>query len=321
MDLIYTNADREDLGVLLDYELDLAFGEDENDFECRIQAAAHCCEAGSFLYIEGTEYGGIIDSIEINTASNDVIYRGRTWHGILNSKVLEPDSGKAYLIVSGEANTVLGTLIARMGLADLFEASAAASGLTINNYKMNRYITGYDGIRKMLASVGGQLLISFRNGKVVLSAAEKYDYSQDEEFDSDLVEFTLRKNYKAVNHLICLGSGELEQRMIVHLYADSSGNISQTQTVTGLDEYTAVFDYSNVESEEELIKSGTEELQKLWEPADLSIDFDADSDSFGVGDIVGAYDNITGMTVSAAIIKKIVTVKNGHTTISYKVGE
>ena len=73
--------------------------------------------------------------------------------------------------------------------------------------------------------------------------------------------------------------------------------------------------------EEELIKSGTEELQKLWEPADLSIDFDADSDSYGVGDIVGAYDNITGMTVSAAIIKKIVTIKKGQTTISYKVGE
>ena len=33
MDLIYTNANRVDQGVLLDYELDLAFGADENNFE------------------------------------------------------------------------------------------------------------------------------------------------------------------------------------------------------------------------------------------------------------------------------------------------
>ena len=32
MDLIYANNQMEDIGVLLDYEFDLAFGSDENDF-------------------------------------------------------------------------------------------------------------------------------------------------------------------------------------------------------------------------------------------------------------------------------------------------
>ena len=49
MDLIYTNPDRVDIGVLHEYELDLAFGADENNFEGTINAAAHCCEAGSYL--------------------------------------------------------------------------------------------------------------------------------------------------------------------------------------------------------------------------------------------------------------------------------
>ena len=43
MDLIYMNDNKEDLGVLLDYEMDMAFGQDENNFECTINAAAHCC--------------------------------------------------------------------------------------------------------------------------------------------------------------------------------------------------------------------------------------------------------------------------------------
>lgn len=321
MDLIYTNPNREDIGVLQDYELDLAFGADENNFECTVQAASHCCEEGSLLYFEGTEYGGIVDGIRSKSDTKEVIYSGRTWHGILNSKVLEPDSGAAYLTVSGEANTVLADLLTRMMLTDLFEASNEDSGLTIGSYQMNRYISGYDGIMKMLSSVGAKLRIAYQGDKVVLSAVEKYDYSTDEEFDSDLVDFDIKKNFKTVNHLVCLGSGELEARMVLHLYADKSGNISQTQTQFGMDEVAAVYDYSNVESEEELLLNGTEELRKQWEPDKLSVDFDDTSDSYGVGDIVGAFDNITGVSVSSAITKKIVTIKNGQITISYKVGD
>lgn len=321
MDLIFTNKNREDMGVLQDYELDMAFGADENNFECTIQAAAHRCEAGSFLYFEGTEYGGIVDGIRSKSGSQEVIYSGRTWHGILNSKVIEPDSGAAYLTLTGEANAVLGSLAERMALSDLFEASGEDSGFTITGYQMNRYITGYYGIVKMLASVGAKLVVTFKGGKVVMSAAAKHDYSKDEDFDSDLVDFDIKKQFKTVNHLICLGTGELENRMVIHLYADTEGNISQTQTQFGMDEVATVYDYSSVESEDELLSGGKEELKKLWEPDKLDVDFDDTTDSYDVGDIVGAVDNITGITVSAAITKKIVTIKNGLITISYKVGD
>ena len=321
MDLIYTNPDREDIGVLQNYDMDLAFGADENNFECTISAAAHCCEAGSLLYMEGTEYGGIVDGIQSKSDTQEVVYSGRTWHGILNSKVIEPDSGSAYLKITGEANSVLGSLIARMGVSDLFEASSEVSGLNIKNYQMNRYISGYDGILKMLGSVGAKLQVTFRGGKVILSAVARYDFAQDEEFDSDQVDFDIKKKFKTVNHLICLGSGELQNRMVIHLFADQDGNISQTQTQFGMDEFAEVYDYSNVESEAELISGGEERLKSLWEPVELSVDFDDSSDKYAVGDIVGAIDNITGISVSAEITKKIVTIKNGQITISYKVGE
>ena len=318
MDLIYTNPSREDLGVLQNYDMDLAFGADENNFECTIRADAHCCEAGSLLYMEGTEYGGIIDAIQSKSDTQEVVYSGRTWHGILNSKVIEPDSGEAHLKLTGEANAVIGSLIARMGVSSLFEASSEASGLNIKNYQMNRYIGGYDGILKMLGSVGARLQVAFKGNKVILSAVARYD---DEEFDSDLIDFDIKKRFKTVNHMICLGSGELENRTVIHLYADQNGNISHTQTQFGMDEFTEVYDYSSVESEDELLSGGKERLKSLWEPAELSVDFDDSSDKYAVGDIVGAYDNITGISVSAAITKKIVTIKNGQITISYKVGE
>ncbi len=315
------NTFKEDIGVILDYELDLAFGKDENNFELCIQAEAHCCEAGYYLYIEGTEYGGIIDGIKSDTESKEVTYLGRTWQGLLNSKIIQPDAGAAYLIVSGEANSVISSLLSRLSLGGLFEASTDNSGLTIGAYKMNRYIAGYDGIIKMLKTVNATLRFTFQNGKVILSAVPKHDYTQDEEFNSDQVSFRVKKDYKSVNHLICLGSGELENRTVIHLYADKNGNISNVQTEFGVDEYADVYDYSSVESVEELESSGKEKLKELWAQDELSIDFDDTSDAYGLGDIVGAYDNVTKISVAAEIIKKIVTIKNGQITISYEVGE
>jgi hypothetical protein len=322
MDMIYMNGALEDIGVLQEYEMDMAFGLDENDFECRIQKKAHCCEAGFYLYAEGTEYGGIIDSIESNTGSGEVVYSGRTWHGMLNSKVLEPDSGEDYLTVSGEANAVIGSLLSRMGLSAMFSASSANSGLTISGYKMNRYITGYDGIVKMLKAVDGKLKLSFKGGKAVLSAEPRHDYSQDEEFDADLVSFQAKKNFNPVNHLVCLGAGTLADRLVVHLYADANGKISQTQTFTGMKEISEVYDYSAIETEEELIKEGTSKLKSYWSVANaIDIDFDADSDIYDVGDVIGAVDNITGLQTTAMVEKKIVTIKNGKIKIALTPGK
>jgi hypothetical protein len=321
VDLIYTNADREDIGVLLDFELDLAIGKDENDFECSMAANLHCCELGSLLYMEGTEYGGIVDSIESDTANNAVIYSGRTWHGILNSKIIEPSSGQAYLTVSGEANTVIASLLSRLGLTELFEASSEDSGLNISGYQMNRYIEGYDGIKKMLKAVGGKLLFNYMGDKVVLSAVPIHDYSEDEEFDSDLIDLNIKKSERTVNHLICLGKGELVERTVIHLYADKNGTISHTQTYEGLAECVAVYDYPNVESTEELEAKGIEHLEKLWQPEEIKVDFSGDEQSFDIGDIVGGVDNITGISAATEITKKIVTIKNSKITISYEVGE
>lgn len=321
MDLIYMNADREDVGVMQDYELDLAYGADENDFECQIVLGNHCCEAGYFIYCEGTEYGGIIDGIEVDTAKDEVIYHGRTWHGFLDSKVIEPDVGEDYLIVSGEANGVLGSIIDRLALSDLFVASSEASGITISSYKMNRYITGYKGIRKMLKASGAKLLVAFKNGFVELSAVPLVDYSQDEQFDTDQVEFSVKKNSHPINHVICLGKGELSEREVIHIYADSEGNLGERQSLTGIQEVAAVYENTNAESSEELEQGGIDLLRESWASDEIEFDFNSNDASYDVGDIVGAVERVTGIEVSEEITKKIVTINKNTTTISYKVGE
>lgn len=341
MDLIYMNSEMVDQGVLQDFEMDLAFGANENNFECKIPSNMHCCDAGYYLYIEGTEYGGTVDSIEVISETEEIIYSGRTWHGIIGSKIIMPllngesstgdvtiksqDSNGVsyvdkYLVISGDANKCIQFIVNRLGLSSLFRASTEASN-TINNFKFDRFIDGYSGIVKMLKSAGLRLAVEYSDGNVVLSAKTQHNYATDEEFDSDLVDMQLKKMGNTVNHLVCLGSGELENRTIIHLFADENGNISQTQTQFGIDEYAAVYDYSAVESEEELLKQGTEHLASLWLPDEMVIKLDDSSDFYHVGDIVGATDNITGLSATATIRKKIVTIRDGQISISYEVGE
>ena len=79
---------KRDIGVMQNFTLDLAYGEDENNFELTTVTENNVCQSGYYIYAEGTDYGGIIDGIEVKTNSGLLCYKGRTWHGILESKII-----------------------------------------------------------------------------------------------------------------------------------------------------------------------------------------------------------------------------------------
>lgn len=265
MDLIYTDKNRKDINVLSDYELDEAFGKSENNFSLKISLSEHCMEPGCVIYAENTEYGGIIDTLNPNTKDSTLTYKGRTWHGILNSKVLEPDAGEDYLILSGEANSVLKEIITRLKLNDVFSVSEEDSGIEIIHYQCSRYPCAYDEIRKMLYEFMGKLTINCQMKTVLLSVSSLYDYSADEEWDANQLDFTIEKNYHPVNHLICLGGGDLKDRHVIHLFTDENGGIQpysfydnpyqdadyildkRNQILKEQEEVVEVYDYGNAQ--------------------------------------------------------------------------
>lgn len=320
MDLIYTNADLVDQGVLQDCMLDLAFGADENDFELEVPAEGVTLEAGALLYIEGTEYGGMVDGMRYTSADGVKRYTGRTWHGILNSKVIQPDAGSDYYTVSGDANAVLAVVLQRLSLSALFVAADGSSGLSVS-YQFNRYCGGYDGLRAMLDSVGGKLRMEvLGTGRVRLSAVPVTRYVKENEWDSDRMTIDATQLWHPVNHLICLGKGDLRQRQVVHLYADANGDLSTTQTSTGLAERVAVYDYANAESLESLTANGMAKLAE-YQAGDSCKASLADSETvYDIGDVVGVCDAVTGLSVETTITKKIVTISGGVVTVSYKTG-
>ena len=320
MDLIYTDAKRVDQGVLSAYSFDLSFGASENDFEMTLGASEPTLQFGAFVYIEGTEYGGIVDGKNTNSNTNSITYKGRTWHGILNSKIVEPDPGADYLIVSGDANQVIAELIERFGLGSLFVADSELSGIKITNYKFKRYCLGYDEICDMLSSKGAKLKIVWQDRTVLLRAEPIVDYTKAP-IDGDMATLKVEQQKNKVNHMICLGRGDLAEREVIHLYVDQFGAIGSTQYYTGLDEIAEVYENTNAESSDDLRSGGISRLKELWNADKAEMSLNENNDLiYDIGDIVGVSDIKSGSSVTAAVNQKIVKIKNGAIRTEYKTG-
>lgn len=318
VDLIATDASHRDLLAIRDCTLDLAFGEDENDFELAVHDSDVRLEAGAFVYVDGTEYGGIIDSTgsSLEDGVATVAYEGRTWHGLLASRVIQPPSGQDYRTVSGDATDCIQQVIDHIGLSGVMTTSPArASGLTVSGYKFDRYTDAYAGLKKMLESCGGKLHMAYDSGMLRLSAMPVATYGG---VDSDLIDYSYDRDWHPVNHLICLGTGEGKDRTVVHLYADTEGAVSETQSLTGLDEVQAVYDYSNADRAE-LVEKGREKLEALQAQGGVDVRIH-DGLDLDIGDIVASHDRLSGIDVTAQVTKKIVKLAHGVLTVSYECG-
>lgn len=317
-ELIITDAQGVDRESVADYKLDSAWGSDENDFELTV--SGRLIESGSYVYLDGGECGGVVDALKdsLKRGESTLTYSGRTWHGMLANKILAPDSGKDYLTVSGSASSVIGSLIRRVGLDGVFDAvdSPTAGAQTIKSYQFDRYVDAYTGLRKMCAASGLKLKLAYASGQVNIWAEPIAHYGDS--IDSDLIDFDATRTWRKPNHMIGLGKGDLAARTVVHWYADAKGNVSQSQSLKGVDEITQVYDYSNAETAE-LNQKTRDKLQDLQSEGDVKVTVRDDANVvFDVGDTVTARDNLTGITVNASITKKIVKVSGGVLSVDYE---
>lgn len=316
MDVIFAKPNGEEVGFLTNFNLDLEVG-GNNDFEISTTADKKIMDFNWKIYANNTEYGGIISKIDVDTASNRIAYSGQTWRGILNNYIISPPSGSDYLTVSGNVSTIISGLISGFGINSLY--AVAVSTAAVTDYQFDRYCTLLTGIDKMLKSVDCRLNVVCNNGAVTLSPVAIHDYSAELEYSQDNnINFRIQDNRNGVNHLVCLGSGQLQNRQVVNLYLQQDGTIGETQYYTGLDERAQVYDYSAVESLDELEKSGRERFAELLNSQ--SLEMSIDEINVELGDIVGGRERITGIYMSEPITQKIVKATDSSLKISYKVG-
>ena len=317
-DIIVAAPDGTELRCMLFSEYDFEVGDEENSFLVTIPRPEWESVANdSRIYIPGTEYGGLYKRLESDTKNNSVAVGGLTWRGMLQKKILCPPAGQDYATDSGELNAILGARVSA-AFPGLFVGSSESTGVTVS-YQYYRYVTLYDGLKALLKSVGYKMQIEYdqMQRKVVVSAAPIVGYSSEIEYSSDMsADYSMIIDRTGINHLICLGQGELKNRIVEHRYVDGNGVISQTQTFFGENEIAETYDYAGA-TREDLIKSGADQLKGELNLNEFAIELESERE-VQIGDIVGSRDYITGYTVTAPITTKIVKFEDGFVNIEYK---
>lgn len=319
--IVVADANGAELRSLLFTEYDFEVGDDDNTFlvTC-LRSEWETIYDGSRIYIPNTEYGGLFKRLKTNTKNGTISAGGYTWRGMLQNKVLCPEAGDDYATDSGELNAIIGSRVSA-AFPGLFVGSNESTGIEVD-YQYNRYVTLYDGLKAMLKSVGYKMRISYdmETGKVIVEAVPIVDYSSQIEYSSDMnANYYMTKEGTGVNHLVCLGNGELRDRVVVDLFVDENGNISETQTFFGADEIAQVYDYAGA-AREDLIQSGADQLKNLRNQNSFRIDLETVTD-VEIGDIVGGRDYTSGMRMTAPITTKVVTWRNGFETTEYKLSD
>lgn len=323
--LILADQNLKDIAPVMDAEIDIAIGE-ENDYEIKILRDEWRSEYtfGNVFYVKDTEYGGIIGEVDTSTAEDTISLLGRTWRGMLDKKIIRPPTGQDYKKVSGELNAVLGELITEQ-FDDYFVVSQDDTGVSLTNYQFDRYCTLLAGINKMLKSVGYRLKIRYvqqergQPGYVELSSAPIVDYSEQIELSQDSqLNFEFKNCRNGVNHLICLGKGELQDRQVIDLYVQEDGSIGSEPYYTGVQEIAATYEDTSSETDE-LEEKGREKLLELMNSTSFLMDVEFLNMDVEIGDIIGGRDYLTGLYAKKPIVKKIYRVEGGKTSLEYKI--
>ena len=324
MELIHANASLVELRQIVTFEqwdAVLNLYDEGNDFQLDLPESewnAIPVEVGHYIYEPDTEFGGRV--LGIKHVESVIQIKGRTWRGLLIDKVVKPPGGSAYkTITSVEANAAILDLVGT-SMGSLFAVSAVDSGITVSG--SFRYQTLLWSLTRLLGDSDARLKVTFDGTNVELSAVAISDLSANEELSQDLSSRLTASldNSKAYNHVIALGSGELELRTVVDLYRAEDGTISTTPNYPWVEDRQIVLDYPNAESTDELTAKATELLSADYLPIE-SVELDVPEDlSLNLGDIVGGRDYVTGLAISKQVTQIIRRVNSDGETVQYKVG-
>ena len=323
MNVAYTNDSLSAVGFISFVGFDTSIGDSGNQVQLKLHSDQKTELAkGSLIWSPGTEYGGIVQDIQSKIETDGqryVYYSGPSWSGRLSQRIVCPPSGKDHYTLDGEANEELNALMEYLGLDYLFQAPEGNSGITLDT-DLDRFADGYSALRKAAAENDCRLSMKYDNTakKVIIQFVPRETHGN---YTSDNSPISVTVG-SPVNHLVCAGTGELQNRVVVHLYVDKNGNVSQKQYYKGADEISTLYENTSADKDK-LIEEGTKKLLEYQEVNQVEISVeDGSEDLYPLDDVIVGFDPVTGIKASSTIAKKVVSVDyQGFESYRYEAAE
>lgn len=328
MDLIHADESFTELGVVefvkYDGVISLAPDVAGNDWEAEILAedfGRYGFALGHYLYFPDSEWGGRLEGIKHISKSHTVKLSGVTWRGMLSRRVIMPPSGQSHLDMSEtDIYPVMRSLIS--GFGGVFTAPSGNAGRLCG--QKFRYQNVLEGIQDMLDPLGLRLVLTLNpdSRHVILSSAPVVDRSAEIEFSGDYdFSYISTLGEATYNHVIALGRGEQENRLVRHIWLLPDGTVTADSNAPGIpsgaEERALVYDYSSAEDEKELIRGAKKQLKEHGAQNGIEISFDSDDLDLPLGDRVGMRDRMTGMNDIRTVTGKLLTVSADGISLRY----
>ena len=312
MDLIYTEKKegvQVESGVMLHGNFDCEIG-DQNDFAFTVSYITEPKALDlmdSYMYIDGTEYGGLITARKIDKTTCNVTLSGQTFRGYLSSKIVLVPDGEDYYIVNGNL---------RSEIFRLFDNCKMPTDWKIGNienipvnYQCNRYCTLLEVISGICEKYS--LSMNFKyTGDVIFSINSTDKILKVSSEDND-IRLVINQNKNVPNKMVSLGKGELKDRTVLY-FKQENGNISKI-TKSELMPGDNIYLYNNSSSEnleddsikkfKELLTGYNNGFINLAEISYLDIKVE-------LGNIIEIFEPITRLQIYVKAMKKIVTKKD-----------
>jgi hypothetical protein len=330
MDLIHGDTNRAEIGIVRDFvsydaqihnNCNLA----DNTFSLKMSIGAWRADKimkGDCVFVPDTEWGGIVSSVKKDTGADTVTVTGCLWRAMLSMCIIKPPAGVAYKVYE---NIELNALIADVvGLQQntLFDISDVDTGVTTST--QFRYNTALYGLSSSLKKVGYTLACEYNaiTQKAMLSARQIIDYSGEYDISTDLgIDITtMSGRVDDYNHVIALGSGELENRTVIELWM-MNGIIYETKPDSMTDESikSMVFDYPNAESDEELTASASNALLEHAATTSAEIDVSQTTLNLLLDDFIMVIDRDLNISSGKTVAQRILKIDNGGEQIQTEV--
>ena len=330
MDLIHADGNFTELGVVdfvrYDGNVSLEPGVQGNDWEAEIPAedfSRYGFALGHYLYFPGSEFGGRLETIKRISKTHTVKLSGVTWRGMLSRRVIMPAAGQSHLDMSEtDIYPAMREMVA--GFGGLFAAPAGNLGLLCG--QKFRYQNVLEGILDMLDPLGLRLVLTLDpdSRRVLLSTAAVADHSEEIEFSGDYdFSYTSTLGEATYNHVIALGRGEQENRLVRNVWLLPDGSMTTDANAAGIpsgaEVRTLVYDYSSAEDEKELVKGAKKQLKEHGAQNGIEISFDSGDFDLPLGDKVGLRDRVLGLTDARTVTGKLLTVSGDGVSLRYTV--
>lgn len=252
LDLIYTDDNLKDVGTLEDYEVDLDLNGEKN-FELR--TSDFIMDKNCIWYVDGTEFGGIVDGYSTQSAEHEITYRGRNWRGILDSKYVykgeltqtdgTDDYGDTLTTIeyryeySGYIHDIFNSLFEDYGLGSLFVCEKAyITADEADSYTDHTEggaipfgeagISVYYVMDYISAECGLELVFKYdiKDRKVHIYPTVPRNYSEMMLYNQDNASnYESEVNDQIPNHLIMIGEkteDKTKVQKIIHLFLDEN---------------------------------------------------------------------------------------------------